>query len=343
MAKTLARKNNQRRASKKSKANVLSNLTHRKFVIRIAHHQHSGKRLPFHSTSYAILFFLLAFTTCLLIFAGQAVRAYETIGNNRAITLKGFSKGPPPDTAAEITSPLYKNVFDESGVEIEGICEPGLFIEIYRNDVLAGGAICSDAGTFKVFITLVPGKNIIYTKIHDALYQYGPESKRITLWYNVPDTLVPPLMIKTKAVQKGILHNQDLHLSYSIAGGQEPYSVYIDWGDGTVAEIVHVNKPGTQNVSHKYRKTGQFVITIRAADKNNQQFTIQTVIVVHPDSHSLVATGLNECTGSSCGSLNIVRLMNWAWPALIVATLMTLSFWIGEKVAYTQRRAQNAA
>ncbi len=342
MAKTPPRKNKQHSPVPKK---VLSSVTHRKYRVRLAHHEHSGKRLPFHATSYAVLFFLLAFTSCLLLFAGQAVRAYETIGNNRDITLQGFSKGPPPRDPAAITSPLYKNVFDESGVDIEGTCKPGLFIEVYRNDVLAGGAICNEVGTFKVFITLVPGKNIIYTRIHDSLYQYGPNSERLTLWYNVPETLTPPLLITTRAIQKGILKNQSLQLNYSIAGGRAPYSLYIDWGDGSIAELVNINSPGSYELSHKYKEIGQFVITVRAADQDNQQFTIQTVIVVHPNEQTLLINGIGDCDSSNCtnSTLNIVRLLNWAWPALIVALLMTLSFWIGEKVAYSQRNTPRHA
>lgn len=320
--------------TKAKRKTVHKPVTHKKFVVRMAHHEHSGKHLPFHYTSYAILFFLLIFVTAFVFMISKQVNAYEQIKSG-SISLSGFSKGPPPKNAPVITSPVSKNVFEKNVIAVEGTCEPAKYIEIYRNTVMAGGAICSPEGTFKIYVTLVPGKNVIYARIHDALWQYGPDSKSIVVWYNVPAPKYPVMLVYTRPIQKGVLLGQDFPLEYTISGGKTPYAVSINWGDGSVADV-HVHKShGSFRVNHKYEKAGQYVLLINVKDDSGQTALIQSVVVVHSTEAEIPLIAYecvdsNNCTPPS----QVLTLLDWVWPALLVATLMTASFWIGEKYVY---------
>ena len=92
-----------RKPSQKRSLNKTHKLVHNKFGIRIAHHQHSGRRMPLQYTSYTLLFFLIALVSLALLFARTAANAYEQVGQG-SIALGGFSKGPPQRTRQKLPS-----------------------------------------------------------------------------------------------------------------------------------------------------------------------------------------------------------------------------------------------
>lgn len=329
-------KQNQKRKSSAKVGTKLPHLIHDGFGVRISHHKHSGRHLPLRYTSYSILFFLIAFTSLVVLFAGVATYAYEKVGQG-AVSLSGFSKGPPPKNAAEITKPLMSTIYDYNIIAIEGDCERTKFIELFRNSVLAGGTICSEDNRFKLHLTIVPGKNDLQARIHDSLQQYGPDSEIITVWYNVPLPPVTTLLVYTKPIQKGILLGQDLELEYIISGGDYPYAVSVDWGDDTIPYVMIHHKNATYKTKHKYEKAGQYNIIVSVTDQRNSKALFQSVVVVHSDKDTLPPTTTTaSCSGASCLS-GALKTLDWAWPTLVVAAMMTLSFWLGEKVGVTHR------
>src|SRR5687767_9729573 len=73
-----------------------------KLPVRVAHHVHTGRKLPFYCTSYAVLFFLIALTSLVVLFVSNSALA-DT--QSSSINLSGVIKGNPPEIAAKITSP----------------------------------------------------------------------------------------------------------------------------------------------------------------------------------------------------------------------------------------------
>ena len=326
----------QKRRSQTKPKNNHTLFVHKKYGVRIAHHEHSGKFLNWQYTSYAVLFFLLACASLVILFASNAARAYDQTGSG-SITLGGFSKGPPPENAAVITSPADRAVFEEGIISVQGTCERGLFIELFRNSVLAGGVVCAPNDTFKILITIVPGKNDIQARTFDALLQYGPDSKLITVWYNVPLPPVPSVLVYTQPIQKGHFAGQTLELDYVISGGDSPYALSIDWGDNSPSTVLIHQKSGGYKAKHEYKKDGQYTITISATDERGQKALIQSIAVVHSsDSNGPLVTRTvcedeSTCLVTTGGGL--LTALDWVWPAVLIACLMTLSFYIGEKVA----------
>jgi hypothetical protein len=322
---------------RKNKSTKKHHIIHDRFGVRIAHHKHSGRHMPWQYTSYTVLFFLLAFVFMIVLFVGNSARAYEQISNG-SIALGGFSKGPPPDSPAIITTPANLSVVEESIIKLDGLCDQGLFIELYRNSVLAGGAICRPDNSFSLYVTLVPGKNDLQTKIHDALWQYGPDSDEVIIWYNVPLPSAPILLTYTEPIQDGMFVDATLGLEYVISGGDEPYAASVNWGDGSINTVNVRQKEGKYQVDHTYKKAGQFVITINVTDERDSRALIQSVVVVHETGQEIPFVA-RSCQGSNCSNISggFLRTLDWAWPAIIISGLMTASFWIGEKVAFSQR------
>ena len=147
-------------------------------------HHHSGKLLAHHHTSYASLVFLMVLAGIVAAAAGLVTHA----DSNLSLTVPG----PPPTSGATIDSPLNGQHFSTNSVSVQGACPPGLLIEIYRNTIFAGSALCDTGGLYSVLITLVPGQNDLVARDADALGQYGPDSSTVSVYYDAPPPPSPP-------------------------------------------------------------------------------------------------------------------------------------------------------
>lgn len=346
------------RTTRKSPKHHQSTYRARKVPVRVAHHKHTGRWLPFYCTSYAVLFFLLIFVASLVFFVTHSVKADQQSGT---IQLAGTVNGPPPEIAAQITSPQNGTHFNDPQIEVSGTCLEDNYIEIYRKDIFAGMTICSTEGTFSITITLVPGANDIKAKTRDAIGQYGPDSAVITLYLDSKNVSSPgaspstgaysvstkPFLIYTTPVQRGVLLGQSMKLDYEIDGGTAPYTIVIDWGDGTPTSIIRHEKAGDYSAFHVFKKSGQTTVRLSGIGANGEKATMQTIIVVHASSVPISATA--TCDYTSIGKNftqdclvtdKLASLVEFVWPAIIVATLMTGSFWIGERIMYHRLRPQ---
>lgn len=318
--------------------------------LRIAHRKHTGKWLPFYCTSYALVFFLLVFAGALVLFATNATKANPSSGS---IQLSGVVNGPPPDSPAKITFPSSGFVAVNTQQEVRGTCLQDMYIEVYRSNIFAGMTQCSSEGTFQLIITLISGDNDIVAKTRDSLGRYGPDSERINVRYLPPISMAQPqnsqdsyqksLLVYTKAVQRGLILQQKFNLDYEIDGGVKPYTVSIDWGDGSANTLINHSDIGNFNASHSYSKAGQMTVRVSVIDSAGNQASIQAIVIVHDITGPV--TTMNTCDYSKFNSsflqyctkpTQLEVAVNYIWPALVVAVLMTASFWIGEKVMLKQ-------
>lgn len=318
---------------------------HKHLRIRLAHHKHTGKRLPFYCTSYAIVFFLLTFTSSVVLLATYSAKADQQ--QTGTVQLDGVVQGRPPEIPAKVTTPTNGTHFTDSQLEISGTCLQDKYIEIYRKGIFAGMTICSPEGTFKITITLVPGENSISVRTRDSLGQYGPNSEAITYFLDQKTSTLTiangealkPLLIYTDPVQKGLLVGQSVKVDYQIHGDEPPYSVVIDWGDGTPVTIIKHDKEGNYSSNHVYKDPGQRTIRISGIGGSGIKASIQTVIVVHSANAPISSTSSNGCEVNSFSqyclkSEGLTGVIEFMWPAIVVASLMAGSFWIGEKITY---------
>jgi hypothetical protein len=322
------------------------------FGARIAHHRHTGKRVPIHYTSYAFLFFILVFTSLTLFFAGRIAQAGPPQTQQGSISVSGVVPGPPPDQPAVITSPSNNSVVADSIITVKGICKASLVVEIYRNDVLAGSTIC-EADSFELSVNLLAGPNRLKARVYDTLGQYGPDSAEITVVYEVPaasEKASPPgvvtseFIVTAKPLQHFLLQKQRLTVTYTISGGQKPYALAFNWDDNSEIEAVSAAEEGQYNIAYTYNKTGKRTVNISASDTLGAKTTFQFVIIVGP--YTGVATPSISSAGCGTGSSplscfvseRIPGFVKIAWPALGIASLMTVSFWLGEKFMLARLR-----
>lgn len=315
--------------------------------IRLAHHAHTGRRLPFYCTSYAVLYFIIAFTTLFLLYTSRQVVAGPPQQQSGAISLSGTIQGTPPETPAKITSPSSGSRYKQSQLEVQGNCLENAFVEIYRRNIYAGTAMCSTAGRFVIIITLLSGANELIAKTRDSLNQYGPNSDSITVYLDgtakksvsAANRQAPadPLLLTTTAIQKGFKLNEEATIEYEISGDRLPYIVSIDWGDGSPPGLYTHQSSGKFTASHTMKKAGQIVIHISALGASGEQAVLQTILVVEGEG-SYAAPISPACTDCIV-STEIASLIDKLWLPLLIATLMTVSFWLGEKVIYQRLKA----
>jgi hypothetical protein len=238
-------------------------------LLHLQHHSHTAKHLPHHHTSYRALLLLIVLIGSLLIWLNRASAIdYEVSATVPAVL---------PPGSPQIETPDPETVFSTSDqVEVSGSCTvviPALIVILMRAGEPIGSGVCQGDGSFRIPITMVLGENIISVKYKTITGEDGPPGQTLYLYYRpsvsspaTPGGSLPggsggtgatslvdagtPLTIKTVDFVPFAL-NEKLLLHAEIKGGTPPYSLKIDWGDGSV-ETFAVGAEGIQNLSHIY-------------------------------------------------------------------------------------------
>ncbi|MBP7806994.1 hypothetical protein KA047_00670 [Candidatus Saccharibacteria bacterium] len=346
-----------KKATKRNAHIVKASSRKKRRPIHVSHRRHTGKRLAFHETSYALLFFLIIFSALSVFIIRHVIVSGQTVTDSGSVTLSGVVPGAPPSIPATIGSPTDNSTVTNALVTVTGTCEHDYIVEVYRNGTLAGSITCDTNGEYVIEISLVPGSNSILVRTTDIFNQYGPDSATITLFYDTTIKLTPEpesnpatpsnnptptintskVIVKSKGYFRVSQETKTVLLKFRIREGQAPYRVTVDWGDGQSSEATF-SKSGDQTMKHTYETSGQYEVKITVLDASGSSAFFQTVVVVDgKTSVNLSATGnlTQRCQlDAVCIFQNqIVDGANRAWPAFALVTIMTFSFWIGEKIA----------
>lgn len=336
--------------------------------IRLSQKQHTGRKLSIHSTSYAVLFFLLMFTGVLTyIITQQAIATGQTIIENGSITVSGVVEGPPPTIAANITSPVNNQHFATNIINVSGTCEAGALVEVFRNGSSSGSQVCSGSSDFSINITIVPGENDLVARSSNGTGEYGPDSSTVTVFLDGTLTsgdnstggqqgggeqdeasseetgsIGLPFLIFTEPVQRGVWPKQKFQLPYEIDGGEAPYAISIDWGDNSHADTIPHSKAGNFKRSYVYAKPGQYTVKISGTDNNQDKAFVQTIVIVNGQTaaapSSVFDLDSEGCENNNSVACLIIRNADAVWPVLIVTVIMTFSFWAGEQMVLRKYR-----
>ncbi len=174
-----------------------------------------------------------------------------------------------------------------------------------------------------------------------------------------------PLLIFTRPAQRGSAPNQLIQLKYEIEGGTAPYALSIDWGDGSDSVIEPHKKRGDYDANYIYQKPGQYTIKLLATDSAKNKAFTQTILIVNGAPEPLSTNVFNFASAicaeqqglSGIGAVKgnypmagfafaildifgdnqllackIIQNSNIIWPVFVVATTMTFSFWLGERI-----------
>lgn len=300
--------------------------------IKISPHPHSGKLKPHEHTSYgllAVILFIAAFP--LSFFTVEAATPY-TGPEAGSIGLTGTVKGKPPTTAAQITAPPNGQHFSTSPVTISGTCPKETLVEVFKNDIFGGSTACTSSGSFTIEIDLLYGQNTLVARVYDALNQAGPDSNKVTVYYDVLpgqasainslDFGGTQMLLNTDSVFRGSFPEQEMSMPIDIIGGTPPYAINIQWGDAT-NKVVSRPDNTSFSVTHTYKKAGTYQITVQGSDGNGRVafLTVAAIINGQPD----VAT---TTTASSTSTLSKLVVL---WPLYTSTVAILVSFWLGER------------
>lgn len=301
--------------------------------LQLIHHRHSGKLRSHEHTSYLPLALLLAAVGFLLtVYTSYAASPGPEAGS---IGLNGTVPGKPPTVAATIDKPTNGQRFATSPITVSGTCPKGTLVEIFKNNIFAGSIPCQDDGTYSIDVDLLIGKNILVARVYDDLNQAGPDSNKVTVYYDALPSQAGPLtsldfggaqlLLNTDAVFRGVFPNQTMRVPIEILGGTPPYAINVQWGDSSNKVVPRKNNLGF-TIDHVYSRPGTYQMTIQGSDANGRVAFLTVAAIVN--GQPSVAAGSSEETGVS--NTVLTRLLT-LWPLYTSVVAIAISFWLGER------------
>lgn len=242
-----------------------------------------------------------------------------------SVGVQGTISSPPPTQGATISLPRDGQSFNQLPVTVSGLCPDGLLVKLFKNNVFAGSQQCNN-GSFSMLIDLFVGTNELVARVYDALDQAGPDSNKVTVSFNDsrPGT-GPRITLTSDFAKRGANPGQTLTWPLILSGGQGPYAISVDWGDGKAPDLKSVQFPGTFNVEHIYESAGIYNIIIKATDKDGVSAFLQLVGVANG--------ALSQDNGAAADQNNGTpgkTIVIWQ-PAALAIPLIISTFWLGKR------------
>jgi hypothetical protein len=251
---------------------------------------------------------------------------------NGSTGLQGHISAPPPTTGATISIPRDGQTFNTLPVTVSGLCPGDVLVKVFKNNVFAGSVQCKN-GSYSLIIDLFSGRNELVARVYDALDQAGPDSNIVAVTYNDPRPGTPSrVTLTSNYAKRGANPGQDLIWPIIMSGGEGPYAISVDWGDGKAADLMSRSFAGTFDIKHKYDNPGIYNIIVKATDKNGSVAYLQLVGVGNgPLSQDNGGSG-----GSSTPSATKTVIL-WQ-PAAILLPIIIFTFWLGKRHEFTVLR-----
>ena len=223
---------------------------------------------------------------------------------NGLVTVSATVPGPPPAIAATIETPTAEEIIQALPVTVSGSCaDQDLIISVIDNGTFVGSTTCDRNSRYSLKVDLSIGANRLVVREEDSLNQYGPDSAGLTVYYAVPSSAPTTSADSTAAGRHtnaavaataplsivldphftgftGTQAGQPLGLPLSLHGGQSPYAVHIDWGDGH-SSLLSQATTDPFSVNHTYATSGDYQVTVEASDAKDQSATLPVAIVIN--------------------------------------------------------------
>jgi len=261
------------------------------------------------------------------VFNSSIVLAQVQNPQDGAIGVQGTLSSPPPTQGATISVPTNGQGFNNLPVTVSGLCPSDLLVKLFKNNVFAGSVQCKN-GSYSLIIDLFNGQNELVARVFDALDQPGPDSNIVTVVYtDTRQGTTSRVSLTSNFAKRGASPGQTLTWPIIISGGEGPYAVSVDWGDGKPPDLISQPFPGTFDIKHIYDSPGVYNIIIKATDKNGGVAFLQLVGIAN-GALSQDNGGEGEDGGAGASTTRTVIL--WQ-PAAILIPLIISSFWLGKK------------
>lgn len=271
----------------------------------------------------------------------------------------------PPTIAAVFDPSLNGMTVNTNTTTVFGTCQfmaPTTIVSIWRTGSLIGSVNCEPSGTFSLSIPLNVGPNTLIAKSSSLSNNYGPDSSPIVINYTVassPGTNTAPtpstsaqtptssnpisqpasadsdLNITTPTPFVLLDDKKEASIQLVIKGGKGPYTVSINWGDGTTESSV-VADLGTFSFKHAYETEGIYKVVASVMDVLGASKVYQFVV----SATSL--PGLpNLVTNSTNTTDDTLRLYMYSIGLIFLLVLILIvltSFWLGRRYEYHELR-----
>lgn len=301
----------------------------------------------------------------------RGVKADPLVTRQGSYSLTVSVPGPPPSQAAIIDVPHEGQKFTSQPITVSGDCPVDTYEVLYRNGAFSGVALCDYTGHYSMTTGLFPGNNQLKVRDFSPTDVAGPWSNTVNVSYNPSQPVTPPstgepgnnpsttnsggpkvygepLIFKTNFVYTGHYVGQATTWQLDIEGGEAPYAVSVDWGDGAQS-LVSRSRAGNFTITHIYQKPGSgyrgsYVTKFTASDQNGNLGFLQLMAIVNNPPSSTAhghagigSTNGNGQSGSSGGILTksyLLTILKYVWSSYLFAVLLLLSFWLGERREY---------
>ncbi len=234
---------------------------------------------------------------------------------------------PAPTTTATISTPGNGASFSTTPITVAGLCTKGLLVQVYDNGALVGAYTCSN-GSFKLQVSLFPGKNDLTAIQYDDLGQASPISNKVTVTYNNAhfSSFGSALTLTSDYGRRAADPGSTLTWPLQLSGGTGPYAFSIDWGDGGKAQLMSQSAAGLVNINHVYNQSGVYPVTITATDHNGESAFLQVVAVANGQPNPSLAASNKSGNGTPTTTTKVMWL-----PTVVSAVLLFPAYWLGRR------------
>lgn len=326
--------------------------------VRTTHHQRASlKRSVRRKQAVHRRLLLHPVTVFGLLCVGVLITAWTVKTVALSYTVNARVPAAPLTEGAFITYPVDGQVITSVPITVHGTCPQGSYVKLFLNNAFDGSAWCSNDGTFDIQTGLMEGLNVLRAQDYNITDDPGPVTPSVHVTYSppAPQPAQPPIT-KRPTRPGGITitgpaaagHTLPLFLSsefhfqafapkttfnwsVTVLGGQPPFYLVVDWGDGSKSSrLLDANQ--TLQLEHAYKKSGYYPVRIHATDAKGQQAFLQLAALI-----KVPGTGGFALPTQPNGSGFFSRHGQWlwlAWPAYAILVLMAFSFWLGEREEY---------
>jgi hypothetical protein len=242
-----------------------------------------------------------------------------------AFGIEGEIPSTPPSTAPGISIPRNGQIFTNTPITVSGTCSKDYLVEIFKNNVFAGSAICT-RGSYSIQIDLFDGQNDLIARQYNSLNQAGPDSPAITVTFNntVANGGTRPTITSAFA-KRGADPGDALSWPITLSGGTSPYAISVDWGDKSTEELISRSTPGQFNIQHVYTQSGIYNVTMKVTDANGASAFLQVVGISNGPIQQTSTSG-----GNTAAPVKTTRVIIW-WPMMVLLALVIVAFWLGKR------------
>jgi hypothetical protein len=329
-------------------------------------HHHTGHVLPRHRTSFPVLAMILLCVGVLLTGWTRLVTADPvTYSKSDSYTVHANVPGPAPTVAATISAPSGGETLTATPINVSGSCPTDTYVVLYRNNFMSGVALCDATGSWHLTTDLFVGANQLKVIDYNFTDVAGPGSAITAVYYKPPSisanggqseqggssggTAKPhsstaegtPLSMKSNFNFQGYYTGSVITWQLIIDGGNAPYAIAVDWGDGSTG-LISLAGSGSFTFTHNYKKTGgyhgSYAPIFTATDASGSKADLQLVAIVtnRPTATAAASSDQgNTLSGlAALGGQNVARFIKYAWPTYGAVVLMLVSYWLGERREY---------